>query len=513
MALAEKMLSAGRGALLLTALGAVSQVLGFVYRVALSRLIGAEVMGLYQLVMPVYSVLLSLTAVGLTAAVSNLTAQHLALGDRRGADQTLTTCLRAFLLLLLPMGAVVIGASDFISVTFLGDARTQLGLMLLVPCVALTGVENFHKHFFYGAGLVGTPAVVELLEQLVRTAAVLGLLVCFLPQYPERVVGLIVAGMVVCEVFSSLTLVTLYHRRLGRLPLSGPGEAAGVRRRRVAAIALPMGANALLGNLMGAANATLIPQKLVEGGMERSAAISQFGVVCGMTLPMLALPTVFLGALNLILVPRLARAHALGRSGEVKRLAARAMAAVSVLTLPSMSLMVVLGPDLGRLMFGQKGVGEHLIPLAVTMGLSCFCSALAGVLNGVGRQRSVALVSLMGGGVQLVFTLALVPLPGVGMAGYVAGAVVSTALEAVFLLWLAVRHAGLELKLFQWLTAPGLASLLAALTTNLLFRSLKDSGLDLLPAGGASLAFALILYLAALSAQGVHIGEVLRVRK
>ena len=119
----------------------------------------------------------------------------------------------------------------------------------------------------------------------------------------------------------------------------------------------------------------------------------------------------------------------------------------------------------------------------------------------------------MGGGVQLVFTLALVPLPGVGMAGYVAGAVVSTALEAVFLLWLAVRHAGLELKLFQWLTAPGLASLLAALTTNLLFRSLKDSGLDLLPAGGASLAFALILYLAALSAQGVHIGEVLRVRK
>lgn len=61
-------------------------------------------------------------------------------------------------------------------------------------------------------------------------------------------------------------------------------------------IALPVGANALLGNLMGAANATLIPQKLVEGGMERSAAISEFGVVCGMTMPMLSLPIVFLGS-------------------------------------------------------------------------------------------------------------------------------------------------------------------------------------------------------------------------
>ena len=74
----EKALSAGTGVLLLTVLGALSQLLAFGYRVALSRLAGAEVMGLYQLVMPVYSVVLSLTAVGLTSAVSNLTSQHLA---------------------------------------------------------------------------------------------------------------------------------------------------------------------------------------------------------------------------------------------------------------------------------------------------------------------------------------------------------------------------------------------------------------------------------------------------
>ena len=82
--MSEKMLSAGKGALFLTALSAISQVLGFFYRVILSRLVGAEVMGLYQLVMPVCSVIMSLTAVGLTSAVSNLTSQHLALGNRKG---------------------------------------------------------------------------------------------------------------------------------------------------------------------------------------------------------------------------------------------------------------------------------------------------------------------------------------------------------------------------------------------------------------------------------------------
>ena len=95
--------------------------------------------------------------------------------------------------------------------------------------------------------------------------------------------------------------------------------------------------------------------------MDRAAAMSEFGVVCGMTLPMLALPTVFLGALNLVLVPRLAYSTALDRPEEVRRRAGRAMLAVSVLILPSMALMVVLGPDLARVMFGQPSAGEHLL--------------------------------------------------------------------------------------------------------------------------------------------------------
>lgn len=96
------------------------------------------------------------------------------------------------------------------------------------------------------------------------------------------------------------------------------------------------------------------------------------------------------------------------------------------------------------------------------------------------------------------------------MAGYVAGAVASTALELGLCLRQLVRATGLEVRPFQWLTAPGLAALLAGLTGNLLFRYLKDAGLSPVPAGLGTLAFALILYLAALQAQGVKAREVLR---
>ena len=492
--------SAGQGAVLLTVLGAVSQLLGFGYRVALARMVGAQVMGLYQLLMPMYAVVLSLTAVGLTAAVSNLTAQYLARGNSRGADQALGTCLKLFALMLLPVGGWLIFASDFVSVVLLGDARTQLGLILLVPCVALTGVENFHKHWFYGAGLVRPPAVTELCEQLVRSAAVLGLLWLFLPQYPERAVGLVVAGMVICEVFSAVTLAVLYRRRR-RGVLSGPGEPGAVRRRRIAAIALPVGLNALLGNLLGAANAALIPQKLVEGGMAREDAIAQLGVVCGMTLPMLALPTVFLGAMNLVMVPRLSHCAALGHKEEIRENISQSMTTVSLLALPSMGLMAVVGSDLGGALFHQDGVGEFLVPLAAIMALSCYQAVLGAALNGVGRQGSVAWISILCDGVQLALTAWLVP--EMGMEGFVVSTGVSTVLGLLLCAQRLIACTGLRLELFRWLTAPGVATLLMALTTNLLVRALKDWGTGALWANLAGAAFGVVLYLAALSAQGV----------
>ncbi|MEG1879000.1 MAG: polysaccharide biosynthesis C-terminal domain-containing protein, partial [Pseudoflavonifractor sp.] len=467
------------GTLLLTGTSVFSQLVGFLYRIFLSRLIGAERMGLYQLIMPVYSVMMSMTAIGLTVAVSNLSAQYRALHNRRAIMQVRSRCLGAFFLLFLPIACVVLLFYDPISVYLLGDARTQLGLLLLLPCIFLTGIENLHKHFFYGTGNIRPPAAVELCEQLIRAGAVLGLLVFFLPQNAERTVGLIVLGMICCELFSSLTLVTLYRRHMrGAEGLPGPGEAPSMLSRRIAAIAVPIAITSLLGNLMGAATAVLIPQRLVHGGMEVSHAMSAFGILCGMTLPMLLLPTAFIGALGLVLVPKLAESCALGRMDEVRRRTHKALLATSILTMPAMAILSVLGPTIGVFLFQEPAAGDYIAPLAFGVLLSCYESVLGGVLSGVGRQAASARASLISGVVQLLFTYFLVGIPGLGLGGYVLGFLVSTALD-VLLKWYHLRRAtGLKPEFFQWLAAPALAALLMGLVVNLLFPFLLGAGLD-----------------------------------
>lgn len=487
------------GTLLLTATGLFSQVVGFLYRMMVSRLIGAETMGLYQLVMPVYSMLMSVTAVGLTVAVSTLSARYHALGDSGTVRLVLRRAVRNFLLIALPLGLAVAALSDPISVYLLGDARTRLGVVVMVPCMLLTGVENLHKHCFYGIGRVRPPAAVETAEQLIRAGAVLGLLIVLLPRSAEETVGIIALGMVLCEVFSACTLTLLFRRHWRRFPPGEPG--ADVSGKRLMSIAVPVGATSLLGTLLGSANAVLIPAKLVEGGMTLSEAMAEFGVLSGMTLPLLGLPTGFIGALCLVMVPDLSRRTAKGDRRAAGGFLDRVMSATSLLMAPAMALLTVVGPPVGRAMFKDPRVGELMLPLAVGTLLGCWQSVLSGALNGLGLQSRAARNAIISDAVQLAFTFFAVS--RFGLAGFAAGYVASGLAGAGLNLASVLRAAELRVKWFRWFVRPLLSAALMGLWCNLLFRVMLDAGCG---QGWSVLAcslLGLVVYAAALLAQGV----------
>lgn len=497
----------GGDALLLTGLSVLSQILAFLYRVGLSRIAGAQVMGLYQLIMPVYSVLMSIAAVGITTAVSNLSARYLAVDNTSALRQTLRQSIRLFVCVMVPLALVTLALYDPISVYFLGDARTQLGLVLLLPCVALTGVENIHKHFFYGTRQVRVPALVELGEQVIRAGAVLGLLLLCLPQNPERTVGLIVTGMVLCEIFSSVTLVLLYRRHMSTLGWSGTPERPGYLRRRILSIAVPVGLNALLGNLLGAVNAVLVPKYLVSSGMAREVAVAGFGVLCGMTMPMLTLPCVFLGPLGLVMMPRIARRSALGQSEQLRRDVARMGKLVWVILLPCMVLMTVVGADLGQLIFKEADAGQYLIPLALATVSTSLESVLGGAVGAAGWQGTCAGINIVCDIVQLLLTVVCMGYFGMGMDGFVIGIAVSAALGLVLCILAARRHLGVRLHLGRGALIPVLGALLSWQTSMLLYDCLVKAGLSGWILVSTVLIYGAVVYLAALVAMGWRLRE------
>ena len=491
-----------RSTLLLTAVGAVNQALFFLYRIALARLAGAEVMGLYQLIMPVYALMQSVCISGLVVTVSMLSSEFHARNNERALRQLMSISLRGLLWLWLPMAAVIFMRAAPIARTLLGDERAQLGLWLLPPVLLLTGIENLQKHHFYGIGRVRIPAGVEIGEQIVRTGGTLILLMLFAGQAQKTTLGVIVLGLLVSEIFSSTALTVFRLRRQHRLSLCGAAIPTQKLRRRMIGIALPVSLTAVAGNLMGMATSVLIPKLLVVSGLSAVEALEAFGVLMGMTLPLLTIPNVFINALSLALLPRLSEQHELGQMSAFRCTSQKALLAVSFVILPLIAVIATLGRDLGMLLFGDSRVGQDILPLAVAVGAGCYHAILVCILNALGKQKQSAAISLCCGGVELALTCALVGT--YGLSGFAVALMAADFLATGLCLLIAIRSTGIQIDCYRCFSAPVLSAVLAGLVIHLVYHRLIVSGftplvtLTLCALGGGA------LYLAAMLAQGIR---------
>jgi stage V sporulation protein B len=432
-----------KGAVILTGVSLFSQILAFIYRVWLARLIEPEAIGLFQLVLPVYAIVMSLCVSGFTVGVSRLTASYSALGRDRAVRQAVNTARGAYIVLVLGVSLLVIPFSDGISAHLLGDARTRLGLLLMLPCILLTGWENVHKNYFFGRKNVIPPSIAEVMEQTVRVGSVLGLLWFFRPVYEETQVGLIVLGMVISEVVSAGALTFFYRRDVKRRESAAHGRTEPNMTGIMVKIAVPIALANFLTNLIGSLNAIIIPGRLIVSGVDSSEALSSFGIAFGMTMPLLALPLVFSGSIGTVTLPRLAESAAIGDRPAIRRRIKTALLAAAIPISLSAAVLIPYGAPIARTLFKNASAGQYMVPLAVATVLVCFETLLGTFLNALGRQKDTAANFICAGAVQLILTWWGVAIPELRLGGfvmaYLAGAALGTVLCARDL-WKAVRE-------------------------------------------------------------------------
>jgi stage V sporulation protein B len=208
-----------------------------------------------------------------------------------------------------------------------------------------------------------------------------------------------------------------------------------------------------------------------------------------------------ISALGLTITPGLARQRALGAWEDIRATVCKAIRLVSFLMAPAMAVLTVIGPDLGKALYRNESVGRFMLPLAVGTMLNCWGAIFSGALNGLGLQRKVARTAILCDVIQL--TLTILTVPRFGLRGFVVGFVLSSAVSVGLDLRELCRSAEMKPKWKEWLFAPVTAAVLSGMWGNLLFRYLTDNGIGHGHACVGVTALEIVLYIAALQAQGV----------
>lgn len=438
-----------KGTLILTLTGLLSRVIGFFYRIYLSRLFGEEGMGIYQLLSPVLALSFSLCAAGIQTAISKYVAASVAKGNCKDSYRYLFTGLFLSLLLSVPCMLLLLMFSDFVAVHFLLEARTASMLRIIALSIPAGAVHSCINGYYYGIKKTMLPSSTQIIEQFMRFFCVLA--ADFLARRSHTVphINAAVVGLVVGECTAMLiSLLAIYFRFYreeagagkSSLPCSNAG-AFGISRfhavKNLLVLAFPLTVSRIVVNLLQSVEAVAIPSRLCRYGYDSVTALSVYGVLTGMALPLLFFPNALTGSMSLLLLPMVSEADAKGNTDAVKNTTLKTIQSCLLLGAACTLFFFLSGPFLGRFLFHSELAGRYIRSLSLLCPFLYLCTTLSGILHGLGKAVSVFFVNVFSLSLRLLFVFFLIPAFGIDC--YILSMVLSQLLSAFFYLFLLYR--------------------------------------------------------------------------
>ncbi len=382
---------------------AVLSVMGFAYRIALSRFAGAYALGLNSLVMQIYGVIVSVCISGMNTAVSALAA-------RLEDDMTHALLKTALLLSLMLWALAALPLALFgrtLEAAFFREEGIFKTLLLMLICIFMTGIENILRSVHLGKGRASPCAASELLEQGIRFALVIALLRHIKSSDPDKVF-LIMLGMTASEIVSVSFLSTSYIINFGRFKSK---KKAGLLFRETASIAFPASLTAVSSSAFASFGSLMLPDLLAKYGLAREEALSVMGILNTVCIPVTMLPMAFAGAVSAVIMPEISGMAERGVSPE--KLIRRAFISVGVSGAVSSFLIFMFSDSITRVVFGLTADRTVFMLLSVKAVVIFIQVVSTSALNGMMRQKKVFLFAAASEAYQLVLIILLTPVLGV----------------------------------------------------------------------------------------------------
>jgi stage V sporulation protein B len=507
-----------RGATLLAAASLFSRLLGGLARIPLTRLLGGEGMGLFQMSYVLYGLAITFSVSGLTVATSRLTAEALAHERPREAWGVLGRALLLGLLTGLAFWVILDQGAVFLAGKVLGDGRAAAALRAVAPAVVPVSLISALKGYFQGHQDMAPTSSSQVVEQVVRVAAMFLVVWAMRGGEVGAVVGGAAYGNLVGAGGALVFLVLMLDRRRGRearsrggrrLDRVPPGRSRLVlpprplaTTGRILGLALPVTMGAVVMPLMDAMQTFLIPGRLQAGGFDPRQATYLYGQLHGMAYPLAGLPAIAASAMAAALVPAIADALERGATKQVQSRVSTALRLTVLLSLPATIGLVVLAAPLNQMLFGIPEAGIPLLYVSAACLLIAVQQTTAGILQGLGLV-SVPVYGLAAGlAANTAVTYYLTALPALGISGAALGIVAGFGVAAAVNLVVVVRRTGLRLDATGLLFRPAAATGVMALVAIPVHGWLTAAGLGCAVATCSTVAIAALAYVAALVAVG-----------
>lgn len=413
-----------KGTLILILAGLIVKVLGFINRVMLARIIGAEGLGLYQMAVPTFVLIISLATFGLNVSVSKLVAE----AEAQGKSDQVRTILQMSLLIvsilsLLFTALMIVGAS-VISRYFLTDERAFYPLIAIAPIVPIIAVSSVLRGYFQGKQNMTPTASSQVVEQVIRMFTVIILASWLMPRGVEYAAAGAMVGVVIGESFGMVSLLIQFRRQ--RLPklwkrrsFANLFNRNNETFRSLLDISIPVTTSRIVSSLTFFVEPIIVAQSLLLAGISASTATSFYGQLAGMAIPLLIFPTFITYSLSVSLVPAVAEAAAQKNDKLIYRRIYQSIRLSLVIGAPCAVLLYIFAEPLANLLYHDEKVGHFLKLMAPYSIFLYFQAPLQAALQGLDHAGVAMRNTIIGALLKTAAIFLLASRPEIGVDGVV----------------------------------------------------------------------------------------------
>lgn len=445
-----------KGTLILTAGGIIVKAIGSLNWIILSRVLGGEGIGLYQLAFPIYLLALSISSAGIPVAISIITAEKLAKSDYYGAKRVFKLSLTVLTITGLVFSLLLFfGAEWLISYRFIRDPRAYYALTALSPAIFFVTILSSFRGYLQGWQIMTPTAVSQIVEQLFRVGAMLLFASLFLPMGLEYAAGGASLGAGFGAV-TGLAVLVYYYFRLDRKWKKEASQRKNIKQesgsvviRRIIGLALPISLSSIMLPVVANLDLFIVPARLERAGYSVEQATELFGYLTGMAVPLVNLFTILTAALATSLVPAVAEAYSLGDRQGTYQCIAGAMRLTNLVTIPGVVVLWLLAEPIAAMIYHAPQASSSISVLAIGVFLLGIHQVTTGVLQGIGRT-GIPVVNMIVAAIFKVFlNWQLTALPFLGIKGAAWATVADIGVAAVLNMYFVAKYTGFALNIIS----------------------------------------------------------------
>lgn len=389
--------------IVVTLLSCIERGLGFVYRVFLSRTIGSEGLGLYQIALSLIGVLVTLSASGIPITVSRLMIKERTANKEQGENKAVSAGIIASLAVSVPICVCFFLFKNYIKFIF-ADPRCTTLFLIILPGVILTSVYAVIRGFFWGTKSFYTYSLIELLEEIVMIVCGVFLILKGNTLFQKSVYASV--AVLLSYLFSFVVSSAVFVARGGRI--INPKEEMRPLISSSVPITFMRTANSFTSSLI----AIIFPAMLIACGLDRQTAVSQFGIISGMALPLLFIPSTLIGSLSLVLAPELSENFYKKNTRKIQSGVEKSLLYSLVISLLIIPPFVGTGEYFGKLIYNNALAGVYVRNSAIIMIPMSITIISTSLLNSMGFEKKTLKYFLFGSAMLILSIVALPKLMG-----------------------------------------------------------------------------------------------------